>query len=55
MGVRTIVIHRNGVHPDELARLAADFAALPNRVRLLTTQGDADIYALTPTTDRGHG
>jgi len=52
MGVRTIVIHHAGYSRDELARLAADFATVPNRVRLLTTQGDADIYALTASTAR---
>jgi len=48
MGVRTLVVHRDEYSADALANIAVDFAALPKRVHLVTTQGNADIYALTP-------
>jgi len=50
MGVRTLVIHRDEYSADELTHITADFATLPKRIRLRTTRGNADIYALTPAT-----
>ncbi len=51
MGVRTLVIHRDEYSADELADIVVGFASLPKRVHLLTTQGNADIYVLTPATE----
>ncbi len=51
MGVRTLVIHRDAYSSDDLAKLRAGLAKIPDRVMLRTSVGNCDIYGINPTAE----